>query len=225
MEISEIRPFGPTVLGQWKRKGNVAATQHIKTVFVCTSITEYPPGKQLSVMYQQRDLWKATNIRFRRSGKVGVALVGTDATVDECAEWAATQGVVETIDVSAESMQYFYDNRKRGEYGKVARNTYDIDNEDLIHQYEVLGRGLHDMAKEYNCTYHNLYNRIRRHKKRNHIDHTPKQIALDVDPIELIRLREVEAMKYKDLATLYECSQPTIRNAYIRAKARLTNKV
>lgn len=218
----EIKPYGINVLGQWKRYGNVAATQHIRTVFVCDSITQYPPGKQLSIMYQQRDTWTKTN---RRSGKIRVALVGTDASVNECAEWAATQGVIETIDVKQDAKEYYVANLSRGPYQKVARDTYDIDNETLLYQYEVQGRSLHEMAQEYNCTYHNLYNRIRRHKKRNDIAHIPKVANLQVDPIELIRLRDVEKIKYKDLAILYDCSQPTIRNAYIRSKKKLTNKV
>jgi len=217
----EIKPYGINVLGQWKRYGNVAATQHIRTVFVCASITQYPPGKQLSIMYQQRDTWTPAN---RRSGRIGVALVGTDATVDECAEWAATQGVIETIDVMQDAKEYYEAHIKRGPYEKVVRDTYSIDNETLLHQYEVEGRSLHEMARECGCTYHNLYNRIRRYKKRNDIAHISKQISLDVDPIELIRLRDVEKIKYKDLAKLYDCSQPTIRNAYIRAKKKLTSK-
>ena len=218
----EIKPYGINVLGQWKRYGNVSATEHIRTVFVCNSVTEYPPGKRLSIMYQQRDTWTKTN---RRSGKIRVALVGTDASVDECAEWAATQGVIETIDVKQDAKEYYAANLSRGPYQKVARDTYDIDNETLLYQYEVQGRSLHEIARECGCTYHNLYNRIRRHKKRNNITHIPKQISLNVDPIELVKLREVEKIKFKELAKLYDSSPATIRNAYIRAKKKLTNKV
>ena len=221
MEKEQIRPYGINVLGQWKRYGNVAATKYIQSVFACTSINSYPPGTTTSIMYQQRDTWLENG---RRAGKIHIALVGTDASIDECAEWAKQQTVIETIDVSQQAVDFFYKNSVRGPYQKVPRDTYEIDNETLMYQYEEKGRSLHEMAKEYNCTYHNLYNRIRRYKQRNDITHVPRQVRLEVDPIELIRLREVEKIKYKDLAKLYNCSQPTIRNAYIRSKKKLTSK-
>ena len=225
MQNEQIRPYGLTVLGQWKRKGNVPATEYIKTVFVCTTITAYPPGKRLSIMYQQnRDVWTDTG---RRAGKVSVALVGTDASVKECTEWAKTQNIIETINVSKLALDYFNKNKSKDKKQRVhvSSGTYEIDNELLLWQYEKQGRGLNDMAIEYNCTYHNLYNRIRRYKARNNIPHIQKQFGPKINPVQLIRQRDVEKLLYKDLAEIYKCTAPTIRNAYIREKKKLTDKV
>ncbi len=69
-----IRPYGPRVFGQWKQRGNIAAIDGKRTVFVVPHISELPPGKDVSVLYTTRSLYHANRVKV---DEAPVALVAT----------------------------------------------------------------------------------------------------------------------------------------------------
>lgn len=209
-----IRPYGPKVMGQWKRLGNVSAIAGKQTVFVVPHISELPPGKDISVLYTNRALYHANRLKVNQTR---VALIATDAELSECEKWISIQPqILETIDLEEYVNPLAGVTRSLDSYNYKPRGMYDIDNDTLYQQVQG-GASIAELAQKYGCGYHNLYNRYHRHVKN-----LDKQSQLkgntyyDIDNKELVYQIETLEMSLHECAEIYGCTYQVIYARYKR---------
>lgn len=211
-----IRPYGPKVMGQWKRLGNVSAIAGKQTVFVVPHISELPPGKDISVLYTNRALYHANRLKVDQTR---VALIATDALLSECEKWIAIQPqIFETIELEEYVNPLAGATRSLDSYNYKPRGMYEIDNDTLYEQVKA-GATLAELAQKYGCGYHNLYNRYHRHvknlnKKNNSI--LKGNTYYDIDNKELVYQIETLGMSLHECAEEYGCTYQVIYARYKR---------
>lgn len=203
------RPYGQRVLTQWKQRGNLFATEDKRTVFVIPRIKTFPPGKTVSVLYTTRAMYHANRIKVSEEP---VALVATSAEKQECSEWIAQQkDIYETIEIVPHITV------APSTTGKPQhRPNCDISNEELYQSIQA-GHTIRDLADQYGCTYHNLYNRYRRYSDRISGNVVPrKNTYYDIDNEELVYQIENLGKSFNEVAKEYGSSYQVIYARYKR---------
>ena len=90
-----------------------------------------------------------------------VALVGTTASVNECAEWLQKQEIFQCFDLTNENI-------KVEQLKDIAQKSLPMprDTSELYRMVEVENISIGELSRMYNCSYANIYNRIANYKKK-----------------------------------------------------------
>ena len=145
----------------WKHRNKDTPYQTFKSTYALTRITSWPPGEFTSIMYIDRARTAMRNRQRVVLDKQPLALVGTTASLNECAEWLKQQEIFQCFDLTNEIVLNDY-------LKDIAQKSVPMprDTAELYRLVEVEGRTIGDLSRIYNCSYANIYNRIANYKKK-----------------------------------------------------------
>lgn len=157
----KMKKFSGNLLGYWRHRNKEAPYDTFKSTYALTRITSWPPGDYSSIMFIER---ARTAIRKRQRVILDykkVALVGTTASINECAEWLEQQELFQCFDLTTEDI-------KLAKYKDIAVKSVALpkDSAELYRLVEVQGKSIAELSTMYNCSYANVYNRIANYKKK-----------------------------------------------------------
>tara|TARA_X000001382_G_scaffold96628_1_gene71009 strand:+ start:630 stop:1148 length:519 start_codon:yes stop_codon:yes gene_type:complete len=157
----KMKKFSGNLLGYWKHRNKETPYNTFKSTYAITKLTSWPPGEYSSIMFIDR---ARTAIRDKQRVILDykkVALVGTTASLNECAEWLEQQELFQCFDLTTEDIKIDY-------LKDIVQKSVSIpkDSAELYRLIEVEGRTIGDLSRMYNCSYANVYNRLINYKKK-----------------------------------------------------------
>ena len=157
----KIKKFTGNLLGYWKHRNKDTPYNTLKSTYALTKITSWPPGDYSSIMYIKRAKTAIRGYKRLIMDYQWIALVGTTASVNECAEWIEQQEVFQCFDLTNENI-------KIEQLKDIAQKSLPMpkDTAELYRMVEVEGMGIGELSRMYNCSYANIYNRIANYKKK-----------------------------------------------------------
>ena len=157
----KMKKFSGNLLGYWKHRNKDTPYQCFKSTYALTRITSWPPGEFTSIIYIDRAKTAMRNRQRVVLAKQPMALVGTTASLNECAEWLKQQEIFQCFDLTNEIILTDYLKDLAQKSVPMPRDTAE-----LYRLVEVEGRTIGDLSRMYNCSYANIYNRIANYKKK-----------------------------------------------------------
>ena len=156
-----MKKFSGNLLGYWKHRNKDTPYEAFKSTYALTSIKSWPPGEFVSVMYIDRSKTAVRNKQRVILDKQKLAIVGTTASLNECAEWLEHQSIFQCFDLTNENIKIDY-------LKDLVQKSVPIpkDSAELYRLIEVEGRTIGDLSRMYNCSYANIYNRLINYKKK-----------------------------------------------------------
>lgn len=157
----KMKKFTGNLLGYWKHRNKDTPYQTFKSTYALTRITSWPPGEFTSIMYIDRARTAMRNRQRVVLDKQPLALVGTTASLNECAEWLKQQEIFQCFDLTNENI-------KIEQLKDIAQKSLPMprDTSELYRMVEVENMSIGELSRMYNCSYANIYNRIANYKKK-----------------------------------------------------------